>query len=167
MDCMTCVCHYLWLICFMYHYYLNRDNKVDHSYWNLCELIICGSKRGWRDMDWRCSSSPPILLDRHLCCLRDKVIKERVVCPVYHISCDNCDNSWSATIGSATKSTCFFIIMQLHFNLFSTLHWWPFRLQCTLETWSYGSADHVWAHCDLLPLDLLPILLTDYNAVIF
>ena len=33
--------------------------------------------------------------------LKDKVIKERVVCTVYHISCDNCHNSY---IGETRRS---------------------------------------------------------------
>ena len=37
--------------------------------------------------------------------LKDKVIKERVVCPVYHISCDNCDDSYIEETGRSLKST--------------------------------------------------------------
>ena len=32
---------------------------------------------------------------------KDKVIKERVVCPLYHINFDNCDNSY---IGETRRS---------------------------------------------------------------
>ena len=36
--------------------------------------------------------------------LKDKVTKERVVCPVYHISCDNCDDSYIGETGRSQKS---------------------------------------------------------------
>ena len=35
---------------------------------------------------------------------KDKVIKERVVCPVYHISCDNCDESYIGETGRSLVS---------------------------------------------------------------
>ena len=35
---------------------------------------------------------------------KDKVIKERVVCLVYHISCDNCDDSYIGEMGRSLKS---------------------------------------------------------------
>ena len=35
---------------------------------------------------------------------KDKVIKERVICPVYHISCDNCDNSYIGETGRSLKA---------------------------------------------------------------
>ena len=36
--------------------------------------------------------------------LKDKVIKERVVCLVYHISCDSCEVSYIGEIGRSLKS---------------------------------------------------------------
>ena len=36
--------------------------------------------------------------------LKDEVIKKRVVCLVYHISCDNCDESYIGETGSSLKS---------------------------------------------------------------
>ena len=35
---------------------------------------------------------------------KNKVIMERVVCPVYHISCDNCDNLYIEETGTSLKS---------------------------------------------------------------
>ena len=35
---------------------------------------------------------------------KDKVIKERMVCQVYHISCDNCDESYMGEMGRSLKS---------------------------------------------------------------
>ena len=36
---------------------------------------------------------------------KDEVINERVVCPVYHINCDNCDESYIGETGRSLKST--------------------------------------------------------------
>ena len=38
--------------------------------------------------------------------LKDQVIKESVVCLVYNISCDNCDDSYIREMGSSLKSSC-------------------------------------------------------------
>ena len=35
---------------------------------------------------------------------KDKVIKERVVCPVYHITCNNCDDSYTGETGRSLKA---------------------------------------------------------------
>ena len=35
---------------------------------------------------------------------KDKAIKERVVSPVYHIRCDNCDDSYIGETGRSLKS---------------------------------------------------------------
>ena len=36
--------------------------------------------------------------------LEDKVIKEKVVCPVYHIRCDNCDDSYIGEMGRSLRA---------------------------------------------------------------
>ena len=36
--------------------------------------------------------------------LKDKVVMDRVVCQVYHISCDNCDDSHFGEMGRSLKS---------------------------------------------------------------
>ena len=35
---------------------------------------------------------------------KDKVIKERMVCPIYHISCHSCDDSYIGEIGRSLKA---------------------------------------------------------------
>ena len=47
---------------------------------------------------------PTNMLRQILVWLKDKVIKERVVCPVYHISCDSCDESYIGEMGKSLKS---------------------------------------------------------------
>ena len=36
---------------------------------------------------------------------KDKIIKERVVCPIYNTSCDNCNDSYMRETGSSLKAT--------------------------------------------------------------
>ena len=46
---------------------------------------------------------PTNTLRQILVWLKDKVIKERVVSPVYHISCDYCDDSYIGETGRSLK----------------------------------------------------------------
>ena len=41
---------------------------------------------------WKVYFKPTNMLRQILVWPKDKLIKERVVCPVYHISCNNCDD---------------------------------------------------------------------------
>ena len=48
--------------------------------------------------------SPPIHFRQILVWPNDQVIKKKVVCPVYHISCDNCNDSYIGETGRSLKA---------------------------------------------------------------